>query len=96
MRNQGYDIEHIHSHLMTLPVEERRRHPHTIRLIGLVVVGATITLIGSNMATHTEVLCPLWLPHGVWDAFAYTLHAIGITPVLSGPVEGLWMILTGE
>lgn len=43
-----------------------------------VAVGVVLMLTGSMMATHPVV----WLPHFIWDTFAYGLHGYGALPII--------------
>lgn len=42
-------------------------------------VGTFFALFGAFLATHPAE----WMPHFLWDAVAYGIHAVGMAPVLS-------------
>jgi hypothetical protein len=50
-----------------------------------IIIGIGITLTGSTMASHPV----MWVPHFLWDAFAYTLHGYGALPMIKLACERL-------
>ena len=85
------DQGHIELHL--LPKTEKLAHHHTRIHVRHVVIGTTLILIGSTMATSAHAVRPDLIPIAVWDGAAYFLHGVGCIPILKH-VEGLWVFFS--
>jgi len=58
--------------------------PHK-RRTGKVCTGIGLMIGASQMATSYPVGC--WIPHALYDALAYLIHAIGSAPVIEAYCE---------
>ena len=59
--------------------------PHD-RKKGKVAAGVCLMVAASQVATSYPIGCPI--PHCIYDAGAYLLHAIGATPLIEAYCEG--------
>jgi hypothetical protein len=85
---------HNAADLRLLPRLRRLLHPKTHRHLFAVLLGASISLTGSYLATHAGI-AEAHVPHWVWDGFAYTVHAVGLGPIIAH-VDPLWKILMAD
>lgn len=70
-----------------------RWHPlgHTVGF----ALGVCITLLGTTMAINGHVLFDSFPMLLLWDATAYTIHGLGVIPII-GHGERLYQIIVGE
>jgi len=87
------ELAHLDDLRKLRPIKILIHHKTVRHLIGF-VIGACICLMGSTMALNAHTILetmPMHIPHPVWDALAYTIHAFGAIPILSN-LEPLWKI----
>ena len=93
LERSAMDRLHFHPHLR-LPFASRLLHWRTARHALAILIGSAIASTGSYLAVNHEIahhIMPVWL----WDFGAYSIHAIGLGPILAH-VEPFWKIIMGR
>lgn len=92
-QRQGGSVKLLGMVVAHIPhIHPNRRHVHHTVAI---VLGAGCCVGGSALALNADAVLqvlPVHVPHALYDAFAYTVHAFGAVPVVAHG-ERLWNLV---